>query len=371
MPKSKTERMADSVEKASNESPPPRDTKLHRRDGLSTGSTLLNLACTDNPYIGFVKGKYYLLVGDSTSGKTFLAMTCFAEACISNPFKRYRLIYDNSEDGMLMDVERLFGKAVARRLEPPRKDKKGRPIYSYTVEDFYYHLDDAVEKGVPFIYVLDSMDGLTSEQEVDKFAKHKAVARGRGRKGDDAGSYGAEKAKMNSEGLRKMMGKLRDTGSILIILSQTRDNIGFGFEKQSRSGGRALRFYATVEVWSKVTGQIRKVVKGKARPIGVHVGLKLKKNRITGKTPSVETDIYPSYGIDDIGTCVDYLVDEGWWMKRKQSIEAGEFDFTATRAKLIERIEEESWEQELRSIVGKCWREIEEASVPSRKGRYS
>lgn len=363
--------MADSVERFSEEDPPAQEGKLHRRDGLSTGSTLLNLACTDNPFIGFVRGKYYLLVGDSASGKTFLALSCFAEACISSPFKGYRLIYDNSEDGMLMDVTRLFGAAVSRRLEPPRRAPDKKPIFSYTVEDFYYHMDDAVEKRVPFIYVLDSMDGLTSELELDKFQRHKKVARGAGKRGDDAGSYGAEKAKANSTGLRRMMAKLRDSGSILIILSQTRDNIGFGFEKKSRSGGHALKFYATVEIWSTVTSQIRKVVKGKPRPIGVHVGLRLRKNRITGKTPTVETDIYPSYGIDDIGVCVDYLVEEGWWKKKKQSIEAGEFDVTHTRSKLIKMIEREGWENEVRALVGECWREIEDAAAPDRQSRYS
>lgn len=371
---SKIDDMANSVEKAANTPPPPpKEHKIHRRDGLSTSCTLLNLACTDNPFIGFVRGKYYLLVGDSASGKTFLAMAAFAEASINPTFKDYRLIYDNSEDGMLMNVEKLFGKEVARRLEAPRNGKDGEPIYSYTVEDFYYHLDDAVKHGKPFIYVMDSMDGLTSVDEVTKFDAHKRVARGTGKKGDEAGSYGTAKARINSEGLRKLMGKLRDSGSILIILSQTRDNIGFGFEEKTRSGGRALKFYATVEIWTSVTGQINKVIRGKPRSVGVRVELRLKKNRITGKTPKVQTSIYPSYGIDDIGTCVDYLVSEEWWKqeKGKQAIEAGEFDMVLSRSKLIQKIEEEGWEQELRAIVGKCWKEIEEASVPSRKGRYS
>ena len=46
--------------------------KLTGKDFLSTGSTLLNLACTGKPYRGFAKGKYYFIVGDSSSGKTFL-----------------------------------------------------------------------------------------------------------------------------------------------------------------------------------------------------------------------------------------------------------------------------------------------------------
>lgn len=342
-------------------------TKVSRRDLLSTGSTLLNLACCDNPFGGFLKGKYYFLVGDSASGKTFLSMTCFAEAARSKQFKDYRLVYDNVEDGCLMDVEHLFGKAVADRLEYPAKDADGDPVFSSTIEELYYHLDDLIQEGLPFIYVLDSMDGLSSEDEKKKFKEHKEAHI---KQVKTPGSYGDGKAKKNSEGLRRVLNGLRDTGSILIIISQTRDNLDFGFETKTRSGGRALRFYATVEIWSSIAGQIKKTVKGKERSIGVSINLKVKKNRITGKCREVDVDIYPTYGMDDVGTCVDYLVSEGWWVKGKQTIKAPEFKMEATRDKIIAKIEKENLEPELRSIVGKCWKEIEEASAPERKARY-
>jgi len=338
-----------------------------RKDLLSTGSTLLNLACADNPFGGLLKGKYYFLVGDSASGKTFLSMTCFAEAQLNKHFQGHRIIYDNVEDGCLMDVERLFGKEVAHKLEFPAKADDGSPVFSFTVEEFYYHLDDALARGTPFIYVLDSMDGLSSDYEGEKFEAHKKAHL----KGTQSpGSYGDGKAKRNSEGLRQVLNGLRETGSILIILSQTRDNLGMGFERKTRSGGHALRFYATVEIWSSITGQIKKSVKGKDRHVGVHVGLRVRKNRITGKTKEVEIDIYPSYGIDDIGSCVNFLVDEGWWARKGPCIEAGEFDLRLTRDKLIHQIEDHSWENELRAIVGKCWKDIEESSFPHRKLKY-
>lgn len=343
-------------------------TPITRKDLLSTGSTLLNLACSGNPYGGFVKGKYYLLVGDSASGKTFLSMTCFAEAQRTNRFQHYRLIYDNVEDGCLMDVPHLFGQAVADHLEFPAADKDGAPVFSETIEDFYYNLDDALKLGKPFIYVLDSMDGLSSVYEGEKFVAHKKAHR----KGvASAGSFGDGKARKNSEGLRKILSGIRDSGSILIILAQTRDNLGFGFEKKIRSGGHALRFYATVEIWTRVLGKIKRTVKEKARAIGVRIGIQIKKNRITGKNSEVEIAIYPSYGIDDIGSCVDYLVDECWWKKpTKKSIAAQEFDVKVSRDKLIQLIEKNGWEDELISITGKCWKEIDAASIPIRKPRY-
>src|SRR5262245_46086827 len=97
---------------------------------LSTGSTLLDLALTGRPGAGFAPGCYYLLVGDSASGKTFLALTALAEAACSPAFAKHRLIYNAPERGARMDVTRFFGKTLAGRLETPDP--------SPTVEEFYY-----------------------------------------------------------------------------------------------------------------------------------------------------------------------------------------------------------------------------------------
>jgi RecA/RadA recombinase len=337
-----------------------------RRDLLSTGSTLMNLACSDNPFGGFLKGKYYLLVGDSSSGKTFLSMTCFAESTLNKHFKDYRLIHDNVEDGMLMDVQRLFGKSASERLEPP-KWEDGEAAHSYTIEDFYHNVDNAILDGRPFIYVLDSMDGLSSDSELTKFQEGKDAAE----KGKEAkGSYGDGKAKKNSAGLRPLLAKLKKTGSILIVICQTRDNLGFGFEKKTRSGGNALKFYATLEIWTSVMAKIKRTVKGKERVVGRRVKVVTKKNRITGRDREIELEIYPSYGIDDMNGCIDYLLDEKWWSKSKASIVAEELGVTMSRPKLLQHIEENDLENEVRAVVGKCWKEVDEATALKRKARY-
>jgi len=337
---------------------------------LSTGCTLLNLALSGDPFGGFLAGKYYYLVGDSTSGKTFFSMTCFAEAAKNPDFADADLIYDNIEDGMLMDVEGLFGVEAAERIRPPAEDEEGEPIYSQTTEEFYYHLDDAIQSGKRFIYVLDSMDGLDAKEDIEKFQAQKKAHR-KGTK--EAGSYGMAKAKANSVGVRKALAGLRDTGSILIVISQTRDNVGaVGFQsKKTRSGGKALRFYATAEIWTAVGGQIKKKVRKKNRNVGVKVVIKLKKNRITGTLHEVWTSIYPSYGVDDIGSNIDYLLGEEWWKKTKQIIKAKEFKLEFSREKLIKAIEANPKKvRRLGRIVGRCWKEIQEACELDRKRRY-
>lgn len=144
--------------------------------GLSTGSTLLNLAITGHRGAGFLPGHIYLLVGDSSSGKTWLSLTCMAEAARRKDFDNHRFIFDNAEDGALMDIERYFGRKVADRLEPPRV-VDGEARYSETVEDFYDNLDDAAMNGRPFIYVLDSMDTLQSVTETQEYEEQKEARR--------------------------------------------------------------------------------------------------------------------------------------------------------------------------------------------------
>ncbi len=324
-------------------------------------------------------GKYILLVGDSFAGKTILAMTCFAEATINRRFRKHRLIYDNHEDGCLMDLAHLFNQAVMDRVEPPSQTKTGEAIYSHTAEQFYYHLDDAGQRGEPFIYILDSMDSLDSDAADEKFGKHKAAFRKRQKKADGedievkkvAGSYGDGKAKINSTSLRRVLNGLRQTNSILIILAQTRDNIGSMFGGQTRGGGRALRFYATLEIWLSIRETLTRVVRGKKRKVGVKVRMRLQKNRLTGELADIEADIYPSHGIDDLGSCVDFLLEEEWWEKQKQSIVATELGITATRDKLIARIEEQNLIPELKAVVATCWKEIQDGKKLVRQNKYA
>jgi RecA/RadA recombinase len=340
---------------------------LTAADYVSTGSTLLNLAISGNPYQGFAKGHYYRFVGDSASGKTWLCLTCFAEAMQNPNFQNHRIIYDDVEGGALMDMGRFFGNTVAGKIEPPRM-KDGEPVHSYFIEDFYYHVDDAFKDGRPFIYVLDSMDGLTSIAEETKFDENKEAYR-KGRK--QTGSYG-DKAKKNSGDMHKVIGRLKKTESILIVISQTRDNLSpMSMAKKTCSGGHSLLFYAGLEIWSSIKGPIEKTVKGKKRQLGVLCKLRVKKNRVTGRDRTVYVPLYHSFGIDDVGGVCAYLIDEGHWKETSGGIAAPEMDFTGKQEALVHHIEEKGLEQDLRAIAAEVWNDIEEACTVARKPRYA
>ena len=120
------------------------------KDLLHTGSTMLNLMLSGRPDGGYVRGRYFYFVGDSSSGKTWFTLAALAEAANNPAFDDYRLIYDDVEGGALMDKERYFGNKLAQRIEAP-SGTRDNPEHSDTVESFYFNLDDAFKRREPFI----------------------------------------------------------------------------------------------------------------------------------------------------------------------------------------------------------------------------
>jgi RecA/RadA recombinase len=338
--------------------------KQPQADWLSTGCTTLNLALSGNPNHGFSKGKYYFFVGDSSSGKTFFALTILAEASINKSFDDYRLIYDaTNEDGAQMDIGKFFGSRLKKRLET---------IRSENVESFYFNLLEALENSKPCIYICDSQDALSSEYEQSKLSERRTAHK----KGTKAkGDYGDGKAKKHSSIIRQVTRKVRDTDSILVLISQTRDNIDAGLYEPKKifSGGKAIRFYATAQLWTKVKKKLTKIVMGKPRQIGISVGIDIKKNRLTGKEWSVSVPLYWSTGIDDVGGCVEFLLDEKSWKQNGIYIDASNVIPAAsriTKENLIKKIQSEGMEDKLKAAVSEVWHEIEKGCQMERASKY-
>ena len=345
-----------------------KDPVVKPRDLVSCGSSQLNLACSGYVTGGFPKGRYILLGGVSDAAKTWLGLSVLAEASINPEFDDYDLIYDTPEEGASMDKAYFFGDRLKQRIRPLIGTRK-RPDCSRTVEQFYDAIDERLEEGKPFICLLDSETALTIEADLRKQAKQKKARQG-GK--EEKGSYQTEKAKEHARRLRVIRPKLKDTGSILIFISQLRDRIGFGaqFEPKYRPGGTALSFFAEIEIWMYVKKTIKTVYRGKKRQQGMIVLAKVKRTRLTGKKQSATISIYHDSGIDDVGDCVNFLVDEKCWKAKKGIIRAEEFGKKMHREELIQYIERENLEPRVRTLVKRIWKEIEEAVALKRKFRY-
>jgi hypothetical protein len=216
---------------------------------------------------------------------------------------------------------------------------------------------------------MDSVDTDADDEQYEK--KKKAFKEG---KKEDSGSYGTAKAKANSSGIRRAAVRLSGSDSMLIIISQTRDNIGFGaqFDPKTVSGGKALLFYSTLAYWLSVKENLKtSLIRKKQRSAGILSRIKFKKNRITGQKHTVDMPILWDYGIDDIGSMIDWLIEESFWVKTKSTIDASDLQLKGTREALIRQIEDNGLEKDLQTIVANGWREIIEACRGNRKKRYS
>jgi hypothetical protein len=339
------------------------------RCGLSTGLTLLNLGISGKTQEAIFPDCYYLLVGDSKAGKTFIALNILAEASVNPAFKNYELIYDSVERGARMDIDRFFGPSLVERMRPP-KGTWEQPECSALVEDFYYTAEAAFQRG-PCIYVLDSMDSLVPMEDQDRFTKNKEAHE---KGNEEKENRLASKARANSSTLRILHNLLPKHGSILIIICQTRQNIGWNatFNPKTRGGGDSLTFFCTGEVWFSIREKIKSgKIRGKERVIGTILKAQIKKNRDTGRELFVELFHYPSHGFDDVGSCVNFLIEERQWSVRKGIVTAPEFEWEGSEEDIIRMIESEGKEGELRQLVADVWQEIEEACAVQRKNRYA
>lgn len=352
-------------EAVENPSPRREDTSVYTADDLvPTGSTLLNLALSGHPKGGYRLGTMVNIIGGRSSGKSLLALTMFAEVVKDKRFDNYSFLYDETEAAMFFDKASMFGEGM---------DRIRFDIRSHTVQDWsenlmsFWGVDKDISKKIKakkipsLIHVTDSFDALSTDGELGDTRPGK-------------GGYRVEKPLVVSTTFPKLCQSMEASRSLLLIISQTRSSLAMFGNPECRSGGHALDFYESHEVWLKPIGKIKETVRGQEIVIGNTVRVRVEKNKLTGKRREIEIDILDDYGIDDIGSCIDWMVKFGFWGINKKVIDTGgDLDLpTAKRGTLIKEIEQNNMEEDFRKIVTECWAEVEKEldSKLDRKARY-
>jgi len=334
---------------------------------VPTGSTLLNCAVSDDPRGGWKTAGMINIIGDSHTGKTLGALTLCAEAVRSPVTRSHEIYYDDIEAAAIFgtfDIARLFGEETKRAIKPALR---GPRKHSGTIDEWHENLLKMLKRGRPVIYVTDSLDGLLSAEEaaiVEKISK--------GLKLDKKESI-ADRARKMSTALRELNGPLERTNSLLVIVSQTRQDISVRFgDPRVRAGGKALDFYANHIVWLIYTGRI----KHGTVTIGRNVEVRSTKSRVTGKERNAPLNLYYDYGIDDLGANVDWLIANGVWPKvtvdGQSKLRADGLDGTplGTRDTLIGVVERRGLEEAVVDLVGEKWTSLESEYLLKRKPRY-
>lgn len=242
---------------------------------------------------GWPLGRISNIVGDKSAGKTLLAM----EHCAN-----FALRYEAGDSWIrYAESEAAFDQPYAQALGIPvdriEFNKEGELLE--TVEQVYDDVERCLKdyKGAEAgLYIIDSLDALSDAAEL-------------GREFDE-GSFGGTKPKQIGKMFRLIVRRLEEANVHLAVISQIRDklNVTFG-DTKTRSGGRALDFYATHIVWLAEIKKLTRTVDKVERITGIHIEANVKKNKVGLPFRRARYPVLFGYGIDDLTAGVEWMID--------------------------------------------------------------
>jgi recombination protein RecA len=232
-------------------------------EALSTGSILIDQALGVG---GFPAGRIIEIFGPEASGKTTLAMHAIAQAQKSGGICAF------------IDAEHALDPSHAARLGINTDELIiSQPDYGEQALDIAEML---VRSGAIDIIVIDSVAALVPKAELE---------------GDMGDSHMGLQARLMSQALRKLTPVVHKSKTVLIFINQIRQNIGampFA-NKETTTGGNALKFYASIRVDVRRIASLKK----NETQIGNRISVKIVKNKVAPPFKKVEVDLLFNEGI--------------------------------------------------------------------------
>lgn len=306
---------------------------------FSSGCQLLDCALGG----GWAQGRIINIVGDKSTGKTLIAI----EACAN--FAR------ENKDGLIRykEAEAAFDKGYAELLGAPLARMEFEEEFD-TVEELMGDISDFASRcksqKVPGLYIVDSLDAISDSAE-----KKRRI---------EDGTYGGDKAKKLSEMFRRKNREWSRSKITILIVSQVRDKINAMFgRKWTRSGGRALDFYASQVLFLAEIKKLNKTVRGIIRPHGVEIRGKVMKNKVGVPFREVDFTLLFGYGIDDISASLE-------WLKKIKSLskvglkDNSRLSTVVSKIKKMDRRKRNAEVRRINNVVMKEWIAIEEKFLP-------
>ena len=251
---------------------------------VSTGSLGVDLALGVG---GLPRGRIVEIFGPESSGKTTLCLETIAQC------------QKNGGVCAFIDAENAFDPIYARKLGV--KVEELMVSQPDTGEQALEICDMLVRSGGVDMVVIDSVAALVPKAEIE---------------GDMGDSHVGLQARLMSQALRKLTGHIKKNNTLVVFINQIRMKIGVMFgSPETTTGGNALKFYASVRLDIRRTGQIKKG----DDVIGNETKVKVIKNKVAPPFRQAEFDILYGEGVSwegeliDLGVKYDIVEKSGAW----------------------------------------------------------